>query len=468
MPLLRTVNVFLTARAAWRRLRFLRRDWLGREYGVGGGSALFAAAFVVSAALGVLRQVLFGAQFGAGMEANAYYAAFRLPETLAMLVAGGTLSQALMPVLLTTTRDDGTAAGHRLLSLVLTTLTVLVLPILLLCVLLAPAFVAGILAPGFDPPTQALTVVLTRIMLAEVLFAITFGVLSTLLLSRNQFLLPALALALHNLTLIGGILAARYLPGVGIYGPTIGAITDSLLQITLLVPGLRRLGWRYHFVWAPADRRLRAVGSLLLPRAGSAGVNYVGAIVDTAYASLTREAAALPALHNAFLLLGVPLRLIGVACAQAAFPRMAAHAAAGEWRGLRRLLRLLLLATAFLALLATSATLLLGRPAVRLLFERGRYTAAMGDLTSEVLAIYALALPAAIVGEVATAALLALRDTRSPLLVNCLQLFCRAALVPLLLPTLGVLAIPSAFALASLLESALLLAILHRSLRRLP
>ncbi|MCB0189217.1 MAG: hypothetical protein KDE31_33335, partial [Caldilineaceae bacterium] len=74
------------------------------EFSITEGSAILIASFFASAVLGALRQVLFNAQFGVGVEANAYYAAFRLPDTLFSLIAGGTLSSAMIPVLIGTMR----------------------------------------------------------------------------------------------------------------------------------------------------------------------------------------------------------------------------------------------------------------------------------------------------------------------------------------------------------------------------
>src|SRR5262245_1777932 len=85
------------------RLPSLRRrpalpSVLNREFGVVGATALLMASFFASALLGAVRQVLFNHQFGAGADANAYYAAFRLPDTLFSLIAGGALSSAFIPV----------------------------------------------------------------------------------------------------------------------------------------------------------------------------------------------------------------------------------------------------------------------------------------------------------------------------------------------------------------------------------
>src|SRR6185436_3078598 len=117
--------------------------------------------------LGAVRQVLFNAQFGAGMEANAYYAAFRLPDTLFSLIAGGALSSAMIPVLMGARREAGEAAAARLVSLVMTMLLVVLAVIVGLVMLFTPFLVHSVLAPGFDAPTAELTVTLTRVMLVQ-------------------------------------------------------------------------------------------------------------------------------------------------------------------------------------------------------------------------------------------------------------------------------------------------------------
>jgi putative peptidoglycan lipid II flippase len=183
------------------------------------------------------------------------------------------------------------------------------------------------------------------------------------------------------------------------------------------------------------------------------GVGYTGFIVDTAFASRTAEVAALAALQNAFMLVGLPIALLGQAVGQSAFPRLAAHAAAAEWLKLRRTLLRALAAVLLLALPTALGLILFGRIAIHILFEHGRFDPAAGALTYGVLAVYAIGLPAYVATEVFTRGLIALRDTRSPLLTNTVQLLGRVALMTLLLPAVGVLSIPAAFAATAAAEA---------------
>ena len=446
--------------------RLALRSLLSRELSVAEASFVLMASFFVSAALGAVRQVLFNAQFGVGMEANAYYAAFRLPDTLFSLIAGGALSSAMIPVLIRTEQQDGPSSSARFVQLILTTLLAVFGVIVLVAELLAPTFTRSLLAPGFDPATSQLTVSLTRIMLLQPIILAAGTVAAAILNSRNQFVLTALSVVSHNVALIVGILAAGAIPQLGIYGPTLGVVVGALLQLLILLPGLAMAGASVRPVWDPLDHRLHAVVRLLIPNGLSVSVNYAGFIVDTSFASRAPEAAALPAIYNAWLLVGLPIALLGQAVGQAVFPRLASHAASMDWSELRRTLFRSLGAVVALAIPAQLAILVVGRQVIALLFERGSFTRAAGDLTYTVLLTYTIALPAYVCTEVITRGLLALEDTRTPLITNIGQLAGRVLILTLFVDTLGVSAIPIALAVTAAMETLLLGAMLLRQLHR--
>ncbi len=441
------------------------KNLLTREYSVGEASFILMASFFLSAALGAVRQVLFNAQFGVSQQANAYYAAFRLPDTLFSLIAGGALSSAMIPVLLNTRQKDGEESGWRLISVVLTSLLLVFAIIVLAVEIFTPVLVTRVLAPGFDAQTSSLTVTLTRIMLIQPMILLLGSVATAVLNSRNQFLLTGLSIVSHNVSLIASILILKLFPDLGIFGPTVGVIGGAILQGLILSPGLRGGGYRVGISFDLANQRLREVVRLLIPNGLSVSVNYAGFIVDTSYATRAVDPAGLAAIYNAFLLVGLPIALLGQAIGQAAFPRLAAEAEAENWSGMRRMLLRSLGAAIGLALPALAALLLLGRPTIRILFEHGEFTSAAGDLTFRVLVAYAIALPAYVATEVITRGLIFLRDTRTPLFTNTGQLVLRILLISVLLGSMGVVAIPAAFAISSTLETMILAIVLFLRLR---
>ncbi len=441
------------------------RNLLTREYSVGEASFILMASFFLSAALGAVRQVLFNAQFGVSQQANAYYAAFRLPDTLFSLIAGGALSSAMIPVLLNARQKEGEESGWRLISVVLTCLLSVFALLILAVEIFTPALVTRLLAPGFDAETSELTVTLTRIMLIQPMILLLGSVATAVLNSRNQFLLTGLSVVSHNVSLIASILILKSFPNLGIFGPTLGVIGGAILQALILSPGLRGDGYRVGLLFDVANQRLREVVRLLIPNGLSVSVNYAGFIVDTSYATRAVDPAGLAAIYNAFLLVGLPIALLGQAIGQAVFPRLAAQAEAENWTEMRRMLLRSLGASIALALPAVGALLLLGRPTIRILFEHGQFTASAGDLTHRVLVAYAIALPAYVATEVITRGLISLRDTRTPLFTNAGQLILRIVLIAVLLSSLGVVAIPAAFAISSTIETLTLATVLFLKLR---
>src|ERR1051325_8719254 len=429
------------------------RNLLTREYSVGEASFILMASFFLSAALGAVRQVLFNAQFGVSQQANAYFAAFRLPDTLFSLIAGGALSSAMIPVLLNARQKEGEASGWRLISVVLTLLLLVFAVIILAVEIFTPTLVTRLLAPGFDANTSALTVTLTRIMLIQPIILLLGSVATAVLNSRNQFLLTGLSIVSHNVTLILSILALKSFPSLRIFAPTVGVIGGAILQTLILAPGLKGNGYGVGLLFDFANQHLREVVRLLIPNGLAVSVSYAGFIVDTAFATRATDPAGLAAIYNAFLLVGLPIALLGQAIGQAAFPRLAAEADAGNWTEMRKILFRSLGAAIALAIPALGALLFLGRPTIRVLFEHGEFTAAAGDLTYRVLVAYAVALPAYIATEVITRGLISLRDTRSPLLTNSGNLILRIILISILLNKLGAVAIPAAFAIASTAEA---------------
>src|SRR5690606_35078581 len=115
-----------------------------------GASLILMVTFFMSAVLGAVRQFLLNYHFGADETAGAYYAAFRLPDAIFTLVAGGALSSAFIPVLVSTRNREGEAAAWRLTSLVLNSLVAVLTVVAAIGMVVAPWMSANILVPGYS------------------------------------------------------------------------------------------------------------------------------------------------------------------------------------------------------------------------------------------------------------------------------------------------------------------------------
>ena len=441
-----------------------------RRFSIVEAALLLMLALLASRGLGVIRQTIFNAMFGAGPEANAYYAAARLPDTLFNLIAGGALTHAFIPVFLSHEKDHGKREAWRLASLVFNVMLVALTVFICIGEFLAPTFVNTLIVPGYSHSEQVLTTSLTRIILFQPLILGLGTVITAILNGKRQFLLPALSIAVYNVGLIGGLLIALAVPGVGIYGPTYGILVAAVLQGAVQVPALLKQGFRYSFVWDIRDRGLWDVMKLLGPNALAVAIGSIGFIVDTAFASYLSDTASLTAIHNAQLLYSLPEALMAQAIGMALLPHLATQAAARRYVRMRQT-TLKVMGLAIACTIPCAILLwLLGKPIIRLLFQHGAFTAHASALTYLALIGYAIGLPGIIGGELIAGGFFALKDTRTPLVTNMFALAMRYGLIVFLLRvfhgTYIILAIPLALSGAATAEALLMSVILLIRLRQ--
>ena len=174
-------------------------------------AAALAVSIALSRVLGYAREAVLSRVLGAGAEADAYGAAFMLPDLLNHLLAGGALSIAFIPFYTRLRDREGEAAADRFLAVVFGTTGALAIAATLALWLGAGPLVA-IQFPSFDPETAGLTAHLTRILLPAQIFFIAGGVLRGALMARGHFVSQALAPLIYNLAIIAGGLAGEPAP----------------------------------------------------------------------------------------------------------------------------------------------------------------------------------------------------------------------------------------------------------------
>jgi putative peptidoglycan lipid II flippase len=423
------------------------------------------ALFLVSRVLGMVRQVVISAMFGTSGALDTYVLASRIPEAIFLIVAGGALGSAFIPAFADLLSKEDRAGAWRLASAVIN-LTLIALTVAAgLVALFAPALVRTILAPGFDPAQQALTVQLLRLMLiSSVIFGVS-GIVMGVLNAHQHFLLPALAPSVYNLSIIGGALLLG--PRVGVVGLAIGVVVGAALHLLVQVPGLLHHRARYAPVLGLDIPGVREVGRLMAPRVLGTAIAQLNFIINNSLASGMGRGA-VSAIGYAWILMLLPQGIFAQAVGTAAFPTFAAQAARGERAEMRSTLAATLRAVFFLCLPATVGLLTLGRPLVALLFERGMFEASSTDAVAWALTFYALGLIGHAGLEIIARAFYALHDTFTRVWVGGLAVGVNVALsltLPGVFEWLGWPAhagLALANSIATLLELALLLVLIRR------
>jgi putative peptidoglycan lipid II flippase len=424
------------------------------------------AAFVLSRALGLAREVVISSQFGTSGELDAYLAAFRIPDIIFQLMAGGALASAFIPTFAGLLANDDREAAWRLAADVINVLLVLLSVVSLVCMALAGPLTRYVIAVGFDPERQALTARLMRIMLTTpVVFSVS-GVFMGILNSHGRFLAPALAPSAYNLAIILG--AVTLTPELGVFGLAFGVAVGSLChyviqlpQVVLLMP--ERLEPRpiEHGPLGLSSPHLREVVRLMLPRSVGLAAVQVNFLVNTILAS-TMAPGSLATLNYAWMLMLLPQGVFAQGIATAVFPTFSALAARGHWEELGGMFLRSTRGVLFLALPAGLGLVFLGEPIVSLVLSRGAFDAQATVSVAAVLVFYALGLWAHSVLEIITRAFYAMHDTRTPVGIGVAAMALNVALSVLLMGPLQERGLALANTLAVTGEVVVLWAILSR------
>jgi putative peptidoglycan lipid II flippase len=372
--------------------------------------------FVLSSLAGLVSQILVSRAFGTGAELDAFYAANRIPELLFTVIAGGALSSAFLPTLTGfLTRDDREGAW-RLTSSIANLMTITLGLISGLAWLVAPWLVQYVLAPGFTDIAQIrLTTSLLRVMLlSPVIFGLS-GLLMATLNAQQHFALPALAPASYRLGWIVGVLA--FVPRWGIHGLAWGAVLGAALHLIVQLPALRRFHPQYQPILGLRDPSVHHVGKLMAPRLLGAAIVQINFLVNTIIASGQPEGS-LAAINYALQIMIMPQAAIAQAIAIAALPTFSAQAARGQLAEMRRSLAATLRGVLFLSLPASLGLILLRRPIIALLFQRGEFDISSTEMVAWALLWYAAGLVGHALLEITVRAFYALHDTRTPVLVG--------------------------------------------------
>lgn len=373
-------------------------------------------AFVLSNLVGLIRQILISRAFGTGTEIDAFNAASTYPDLIFNLVAGGALASAFVPTFTGLLAQEKRAQAWHLASSIINLVLLLLTALSALSAVFAPLIVRHILAPEFSPAQQALTAHLLRILLiSPTVFGLS-GLLMGILNAHQVFWLPALAPTMYWLGMIFGVVALA--PGMGIDGLAWGAVLGAGMHLGVQVPGLLRLPQRRYLpTLGLRSAQVREVGRLMAPRLLGVAIVQLNFVVNTLIASGQPEGS-LTAIKVAWAVMTMPQVVIAQAIAIAALPTFSAQIARGAPDEMRASLAATLRGVLLLSMPATLGLIILRRPVVSVLFQRGQFDAHSTQLVAWALLWYTLGLVSHSVVEILSRAFYALHDTKTPVFVG--------------------------------------------------
>ena len=416
---------------------------------------------MVSRIAGFAREMLMSRVLGAGVYTDAFYVAFRLPNTFRRLFGEGAFSAGFVPLYSQRLQSGGEAEAKNFSEEVLAVFLPTLILFTLLFELIMPVFILAI--TGWHGDQLAFGTFLTRITFPYLLLISLVSLFSGILNSISRFTAAAFAPALLNLAMLSALIIFHEGGRTSAIAVSAGVTIGGVLQLALLLAACKRAGIVLKVRRPKLTPGVRQFIRVVVPATLGAGVYQVSVFIDTFF--LARIGTGAVSWFNyADRLNQLPLGVIGAAIGTAILPQVSRHVDIGEADKAARVqgqaaeLAMLLCLPAALAL-AVSAL-----PLVSAIFEAGRFTASDARNTALTLSLIALGLPAYVLVKVLTPGFYARRDTATPVKVAIVVLVVNVILNFALIWGLGwgIGGLAAAVALSSWLNCAILYAILHR------
>jgi len=365
-----------------------------RSRGLARNTAIFSVATGLSRIAGLVREVVASSYFGTSGAFSAFTIAFQVPNLVRSLFADAALSAAFVPVFMEHIahgrKRDAARLASTLLFVMLAALGALTAIFIVFAGLIMPLFTGD----KFTPELNDLTVGLSRVLFPIVLLLGVNGLVVGILNSYEHFTIPAIAPLVWNVVIVAMLVVLKPLfHGQNqMYAYAIGVLGGTVVQLLMSIPMLPRVG--FHFEWAFdwRDPYVARVFRLMLPVTIGLGVINFDLLINSSLGTLVSEEAP-RAIDAAFRIYMLPQGMFSVALATVLFPTLSRFAAEHDLPGLRgtmasgarQIYLLLIPAAVFTAVLAT--------PIVRLVYQRGDFTAHSTDLVSTALFWFSFSLP---------------------------------------------------------------------------
>src|SRR3989344_990547 len=363
---------------------------------------------------------------GPSPSLDAYYAAFRVPDLIFICIASLASATVLIPFLAAKMSGGKvTEESKKYLNDVFTVFFLTMVVVSLTAFFLIP-FLIPYIAPGFAPAHQAELVILSRIMLlSPILLGLSnlFGAVTQLF---QRFFIYALSPIFYNLGIIFGVIFLY--PILGIYGLGLGVVLGAFMHFAVQALASSHSGFTPKFSlfpWSVNFQEVKKVALISLPRTLGLAFNNIALIAIIALASFL-QSGSISVFNFAFNLQSVPLNIIGISYAVAAFPTLAKSISLGKMDEFRMHLKSAARAIVFWSLPVIFLFIVVRAQIVRVILGSGFFSCENTRLVAACLAVFSVSILAQGMITLSSRAYYAKGDTKRPLLIN---LFCSILIV---------------------------------------
>ncbi|WP_321393352.1 murein biosynthesis integral membrane protein MurJ [Emcibacter sp.] len=377
-------------------------------------TAIFGSFTFLSRILGFVRDILMASILGAGMVADCFVVAFKLPNFFRRLFAEGAFSAAFVPIFSATLEQDGREEAVKFAEEAFAGLLIILLLLVGLMELFAPA-VIYILAGGFADDTVKfdLAVLLTRITFPFILFISLVSLLGGILNALGRFAETAAMPIILNIFLISSLVFAANLMETPAHALAVAVSLAGFVQLVWLLMACRRAGYRIRIKWPHMTPKVKELLRIMAPAALGAGVIQLNLMLDMILASHLPDGS-MSYLFYADRLNQLPIGVIGVALGTVLLPMLAREIAAGNGHQVIHSQNRAIEMGLFFTVPAAVAFIVVPYELIHVLLERNQFTHEDTVQTSLALAAYAAGLPAYVLAKVFSPGYFARKDTKTP------------------------------------------------------
>ncbi|HEY1096862.1 MAG TPA: murein biosynthesis integral membrane protein MurJ [Alphaproteobacteria bacterium] len=420
------------------------------------------AMTIISRLLGFVRDVLSANIMGAGLVADAFFVALKLPNFFRRMTAEGAFSVSFVPLFTRTLQEDGKDAAREFASQAMMWMSAILIPVSILAIIFMP-HVIFLIAPGFDtdPERYALGVTLSRITFGYLFLMSLVALLGGILNTMDRFAPFAAAPIVFNAVMIVMLVfATPILPTAG-HALAIGVLLAGILQFIWMAVHLYKLGFHIKLQRLQLTPKIKRLFKLMGPGIIGASAVQINLLVDIILASML-PIGAVSYLYYADRLNQLPLGLIGTAVGTALLPKLASKFTSNDHQGAAFLFNRALELTLLLTIPAATALAVMPHEIIAVLFERGAFTAHDTANTARALFAYALGLPAYVAIKIFATSLYAKEDTATPVKITVICVAFNTVLALLLIKPLGHVGLALATTVAAWLQLAIFMVLMLR------
>jgi putative peptidoglycan lipid II flippase len=423
-------------------------------------------ATLSSRLLGFVRDVFMANMLGSGPIADAFFVAFRLPNLFRRLFAEGAFSAAFVPLFARSLAEGGKPAARALAEDILAVFLLTLTLITAIAELAAP-WLVGVLAPGFvaDPEKFGAAEAMTRIMFPYLACMSLTAMAAGMLQSFGRFAVAAFAPSLLNVVLVAALALIWFEGWAGTpeaaYTLSWSVFIAGFAQLVAVGGSLLFIGFPVSVTRPRVTANVRRFVTLGIPGIISGGITQINIVVGTIIASM--QASAVSWLYFADRIYQLPLGVIGVAIGVVLLPDLTRRLRTeGESADLFHTQNRALEFAMALTLPATVALLAIPFTIMRVLFERGAFTAVDTVATAEALMAFSAGLPAFVAIKVFQPSFYAREDTRTPTIQGGISVAVNVVASLALFPWIGHVGIAAATSLSAWVNAVMLAVVLIR------